>query len=141
MAKKVQKTVKLQIAGGKATPAPPIGTALGPTGINIGDFCKQFNDASASSAGTVVRVVMNIYEDRTFSFEIKSPPTSVLIKKALGIEKGAANALTQKVGKLSKAQLKEIAEVKMPDINAVDIEAAMKVIAGTARNMGVEVES
>lgn len=141
MAKAVTKIVKLQIVAGQANPAPPIGTALGPTGINIGDFCKQFNDASKDQMGTVVKVVLTIYEDRTFSFIIKGSPTSVLIKKALGIEKGSGNPLLQKVGKLTKAQLREIAEAKMEDVNAADVEAAMKIVAGTARNMGVEVEA
>jgi len=141
MAKKVIKVVKMQVEAGKANPAPPVGTALGPHGIQIMDFCTQFNERTKDQMGTVIPAVVTIYEDRSFDFITKQPPAGPLILKALGIEKGAGNSLKEKVGKLTKAQLRAIAEQKMPDLNAHDIEAAMKIIAGTARNMGVEVES
>ena len=141
MAKKEIKTVvKLQIVAGKATPAPPIGTALGPHGVNIQDFCMKFNEQTKEKAGDVIPAEVTIYEDRSFTFVLKTPPAAELIKKAAKIEKGAANPLTQKVGKISKAQVREIAELKMPDLNANDIDAAMKIIEGTARQMGVEVK-
>ena len=140
MAKKVKTVLKLQLEAGKATPAPPVGTALGPQGINIQDFCKQFNDATREMAGDVVPAQITIYEDRSFSFILKTPPASALLKKAAGVEKGAANPLTTKVGKVSKADVRKIAEKKLPDLNANDIEAAEKIIAGTARNMGITVE-
>ena len=141
MAKKEIKTVvKLQIVAGKATPAPPIGTALGPHGVNIQDFCMKFNEQTKEKAGDVIPAEVTIYEDRSFTFVLKTPPAAELIKKAAKIEKGAANPLTQKVGKITKAQVREIAELKMPDLNANDIDAAMKIIEGTARQMGVEVK-
>jgi len=140
MAKKITKKLKLVIAAGKANPAPPIGPALGQAGINIGEFVKQFNDATKNMMGDVVPVLVSVYEDRTFSFVLKTPPASSLILKALGKEKGSGKNAVSKVGTLSKAQLKEIAEKKMPDLNANDIDAAMKIIAGSARSMGVEVK-
>ncbi len=140
MAKKVKIVLKLQLAAGKATPAPPVGTALGPHGINIGQFVKDFNEKTAPMGDTVVPAEITIYEDRSFTFILKTPPASVLIRKAAGLEKGSSNPLKNKVGKISKAQLREIAEQKMVDINANDIEAAEKIIAGTARSMGVEVK-
>ncbi|MFH0779912.1 MAG: 50S ribosomal protein L11 [Parcubacteria group bacterium] len=139
MAKKVVTKIKLQIPAGKATPAPPVGPALGQHGIEIQKFCNQFNEATKSKMGDIVPVVITLYEDRSFSFIMKTPPTSELIKKAAGIEKGAANPLTEKVGKITKEQLRQIAETKMPDLNANDIDAAMKIIAGTARQMGVTI--
>ncbi len=140
MAKKVKAVVKLQIEAGKANPAPPVGTALGPHGVAIMDFCNQYNEATRALMGNVIPAVVTIYEDRSFDFILKQPPASEFIKKALGIDKGAKVPNKEKVGKLTKAQVREIAEKKMPDMNAVDIEGAMKIIEGTARNMGVEVE-
>jgi large subunit ribosomal protein L11 len=141
MAKKVKLVVKLQIAAGKATPAPPIGTALGPHGINLMDFCNQFNDKTRDKGDSVIPIIMTIFEDRSFSFVLKTPPVSDLIRKALKIEKGSGDPLKNKVGKLSKAQLRQIAEAKSADLNANSIEAAERIIAGTARSMGVEIES
>ncbi len=132
--------VKLQLPAGEATPAPPVGTALGPHGINIGDFTKQFNEQTAPMGDTIIPVEMTIYEDRSFTFILKTPPASVLIRKAAGLAKGSSNPLTTKVGKISTAQLKEIAETKMPDLNAVDHDAAEKIIRGTARSMGIEIK-
>jgi len=140
MAKKLKTQIKLQVMGGAANPAPPIGPALGQHGLNIQDFCTQFNNATADKKGEVVPVIINVYEDRTFDFIMKVAPASELIKKAAGITKGAGNPLKEKVGKITKAQIKEIAEKKMEDLNAHDIEAAMKIIEGTARQMGVRVE-
>lgn len=140
MAKKLVTQIKLQIVGGAANPAPPVGPALGQHGVNIQGFCKEFNDATQDKKGDVVPVVINVYDDRSFSFIMKVAPASELIKKAAGIKKGAANPLKDKMGKITKAQLKSIAEAKMPDLNAHDIDAAMKIIAGTARQMGVAVE-
>ncbi len=137
--KPVKAVVKIQIEAGKANPAPPIGTALGPQGINIMDFCKQFNTATAKMHGDVVPAVITIFEDRSFTFILKTPPASALLKKLAGIEKGAANPLTTKVGKVTKAQLRQIAEQKLVDLNTTDIEKAMKTVAGTAKNMGIEV--
>jgi large subunit ribosomal protein L11 len=139
MAKKVTKQLKLVIPAGKATPAPPIGPALGQAGINIGEFVKQFNDATVKMAGEIVPVLISVYEDRTFSFVLKTPPASALILKALGKEKGSGKNTVSKIGTLTEAQLKEIAEKKMPDLNANDLNAAKKIIAGSARSMGVEV--
>ncbi len=139
MAKKITKKVKLQIQGGAATPAPPVGTALGPTGVNIGEFVKQFNDATQDRRGEVVPVELNVYDDRTFDFVLKVSPASQLILKELGKKSGSGKNLVQKVGKLSDAQLTKVAETKMPDLNTKDIEQAKKVIAGTARSMGAEV--
>lgn len=140
MSKKVDKLVKLQIQAGKANPAPPVGTALGPTGVNIMDFCKQFNDKTKDQAGMVIPVVLSIYPDKSFSFITKTPPAAVLIKKALKLEKGSSVPNKDKVATITWAQIEKIANVKMPDINANDIEAAKKIIAGTARSMGVLVE-
>ncbi len=140
MAKKLITQVKLQIAGGAATPAPPVGPALGQHGLPIGDFVKRFNDATQDRRGETVPVIINVYEDRSFDFITKTAPASDMIMKAAGIKKGSANPLTTKVGTITKAQLKEIAEKKMPDLNANDIDAAMKIIAGTARQMGVDVK-
>lgn len=139
--KPVQAIVKLQIEAGKANPAPPIGPALGQHGVQIMDFCKAYNDATKDKAGTVIPVEITIYTDRTFSFILKTPPTTVLIKKALGIKKGASTPNTETVGVLTKSQLQDIANEKMADLNANDIDAAMKIIEGTARNMGVKVRS
>lgn len=140
MAKKITKKLKLVIPAGKATPAPPTGPALGQAGVAIGEFVKQFNDATAKMVGDIVPVEISVYEDRTFSFVLKTPPTSSLILKALGKEKGSGKNTISKVGSLTKAQLKEIAEKKMPDLSANDIEAAMKIVAGSARSMGVDVK-
>ncbi|MDO4778214.1 MAG: 50S ribosomal protein L11 [Tissierellia bacterium] len=140
MAKKVQALVKLQIPAGKATPAPPVGTALGPHGINIMEFTKAFNAKTQDQMGLIIPVVITIYADRSFTFILKTPPAPVLIKKALGMESGSAEPNKKKVGKLSKEQLRQIAETKMPDLNAASIEAAERMIAGTARSMGVTVE-
>ena len=139
MAKKVKVQLKLQLPAGKATPAPPVGTALGPHGINLGAFVKDFNDKTAAMGDTIVPIVMTIYEDRSFSFILKTPPASNLIMKAIGLAKGSANPLTTKVGKITAKQITEIAEKKMPDLNANDMAAAEKIIRGTARSMGVEV--
>lgn len=140
MAKKVVGMVKLQIPAGKATPAPPVGPALGQHGVNIMGFCKEFNAKTANQAGLIIPVVITVYADRSFSFILKTPPAAVLIKKACGIESGSGVPNKTKVAKLSKAKLREIAEQKMPDLNAASIEAAMSMIAGTARSMGVVVE-
>lgn len=138
-AKKVKTMVKLQLPAGKATPAPPVGTALGPHGINIADFTRQFNEKTAPMGDITIPAEVTIYEDRSFSFILKTPPASVLIMKTIGLEKGSANPLKNKVGKITKAQVREIAEKKMVDLNANDIEAAEKIVAGTARSMGVDV--
>lgn len=140
MAKKVIAIVKLQIPAGKATPAPPVGTALGPHGVNIMQFTKEFNAKTADQAGMIIPVVLTVYQDRSFTFITKTPPVSVLIKKAVGIELGSGEPNKTKVAKISKDKVKEIAEIKMPDLNAGSIEAAMRMIAGTARSMGVVVE-
>jgi large subunit ribosomal protein L11 len=139
MAKKVKVQIKLQLPAGKATPAPPVGTALGPHGVNLGAFVKEFNDKTAPMGDTIVPVVMTIFEDRSFTFILKTPPASNLIMKAIGLAKGSANPLTTKVGKITQKQIKEIAEKKMPDLNANSLEAAESIIRGTARSMGVEV--
>jgi large subunit ribosomal protein L11 len=139
MAKKVKIVLKLQLQAGKATPAPPVGTALGPHGLNIAQFVKEFNDKTASMGDIIVPAEVTVYEDRSFTFILKTPPASNLIMKAIGISKGASNPLTGKVGKITKKQIREIAEKKMEDLNATSIEAAEKIIAGTARSMGVDV--
>jgi large subunit ribosomal protein L11 len=139
MAKKVVALIKLALPAGKANPAPPVGPALGQHGVNIMAFCKEYNAKTADKAGYIIPVEISVFEDRSFTFILKTPPASVLIMKAAGIEKGSGQPKTQKVGSISQAQLKEIAETKMPDLNARDIEAAMKIVAGTARNMGVTV--
>ena len=133
--------VKLQIAAGKATPAPPVGTALGPQGVNIMDFCKNFNAKTAKDEGLIIPVVVTVYADRSYTFITKTPPAAVLIKEAIGIQTGSADPRRQKVGTLSKADLRNIAEQKLPDLNANDVDAAMLIIAGTARSMGVDVEA
>lgn len=141
MAKKeIKAIVKLQIPSGEATPAPPVGPALGQHGVPIMDFVKKFNDATASQKGLIVPVVITVYTDRTYEFVIKTPPTSVLIKKELGIEKGSSAPNVQKVGKLTREQVRKIAQVKLPDTNADTVEAVERMVIGTARNMGVEIE-
>ena len=140
MAKKVSALVKLQVPACKATPAPPIGRALGQHGVNIMGFCKEFNERTAKQAGLIIPVVITVYQDRSFTFILKTPPASVLIKKAAGIESGSGIPNKTKVGKISKAKVREIAEMKMPDLNAGSIEAAMSMVAGTARSMGIAVE-
>jgi large subunit ribosomal protein L11 len=140
MAKKITKKLKVVLSAGKATPAPPVGPVLGQAGINIGQFITEFNNATREMMGETIPAEITVYEDRSFTFILKTPPASSLILKALGKEKGSGKPNTVKIGKLSKAQLKEIAEKKMPDLNANDVDAAMKIIAGTARNMGVDVQ-
>jgi large subunit ribosomal protein L11 len=139
--KKILALVKLQIRAGQATPAPPVGTALGQHGVNIMDFCRQYNEATQPNAGQVIPVELTIYEDRSFSFVTKQPPAAELIKQAAGVEKGSGEPNRDKVAQLSQAQVRTIAEQKMADLNANDVEAAMAIIAGTARSMGVEVEA
>ena len=138
MAKAIAKKIKLQIPAGKATPAPPVGTVLGPAGINLQEFCTKFNEATREKGGDVLPVEISIYEDRTFDFVLKTPPAAFLLKKVAKVKSGAAKGET--VATISKAQLKEVAETKLPDLNAYDVEAAMKVVEGTARNMGIKVE-
>jgi large subunit ribosomal protein L11 len=139
MAKKILAIKKLQIVAGKANPSPPVGPALGQHGVNIMEFCKAFNAQTQNKGDLILPVVISIYADRSFTFIVKTPPASVLLKKAAGIIKGSAEPNREKVGKVTPAQVKEIAELKMPDLNAVDIEGAMQIIAGTARSMGIEV--
>jgi large subunit ribosomal protein L11 len=139
VAKQIAKQIKLQIPAGKATPAPPVGTVLGPAGINLQEFCTKYNDATRDKMGDIVPVVINVYEDRSFDFVLKTPPAAELIKKAAGIKKGAVKGSSETVGTLTKAQLKEIAETKLPDLNAYTVEDAMKIVEGTARNMGVKI--
>ena len=139
MAKKVRAIVKLQIVGGKANPAPPVGPALGQHGVNIMEFCKAYNAATQDKIDQVVPVEITVFEDRSFTFVLKTAPAAVLIRNAAGISKGAANPRKDKVGKITKDQLRQIAEIKMPDLNALDIDAAMNILAGTARSMGVTV--
>ncbi len=138
MAKKIA-TVKLHIVAGKATPAPPIGPALAQHGINIGDFCSQFNDATKDKSGFTIPAVVTIFEDRSFKFELKTPLTSQLIKKAIGIEKGSGEPNKKKVGKITRKQLEDVAKEKMQDLNTSDLDQAVKIVAGTAKNMGIEV--
>lgn len=140
MAKKVTGMIKLQLPAGKATPAPPVGPALGQHGVNIMGFCKEFNAKTANQAGLIIPVVITVYQDRSFSFILKTPPAAVLIKKELGIESGSGVPNRTKVGKLTKDQVRKIAELKMPDLNAANIETAMSMIEGTARSMGVTIE-
>ncbi|MCG2700564.1 MAG: 50S ribosomal protein L11 [Candidatus Falkowbacteria bacterium] len=140
MAKKILTKIKLQITAGQANPAPPIGPALGQHGLNIAEFCSKFNDASKDKMGDIVPVEITVYEDRSYTFIMKTPPAAELIKKYAKIKKGSGKPLAEKIGSITKAQLKEIAEIKMPDLNANDIEAAMQIIAGTARQMGVEIK-
>ena len=141
MAKKVRAVIKLQIQAGKATPAQPVGPALGQHGINIMGFCKEYNERTANQAGSIVPVEITVYEDRSFTFILKTPPAAELIKKAAGVAKGSSTPHTVKVAKLSKEQVRSIAEQKQVDLNANDVEAAMKIIAGTARTMGITVEA
>ncbi|MDP2586877.1 MAG: 50S ribosomal protein L11 [Candidatus Komeilibacteria bacterium] len=140
MAKKIKTVIKLQIKAAAANPAPPVGPALGQHGLNIAEFCAKFNEATKDKAGEVTPVEITVYEDRTYTFVLKTSPASELLKKAAGITKGSGKPLTEKVGKVTKAQIKEIAEKKMSDLNAVNIEGAMRIIEGTARQMGIEVK-
>ena len=140
MAKKIQALVKLQVPAGAANPAPPVGTALGPHGVNIMEFCKAYNSKTSDKGDTIIPVEITIYDDRSFTFVLKTPPASVLITKAAGIEKGSSEPNKTKVGSITRAQLEEIAKVKLPDLNARDVAAASNIIAGTARNMGVEIK-
>ena len=137
--KKIVTQIKLQIPGGQANPAPPVGPALGQHGLNIMEFCKAFNDRTKDQQGTILPIIITVYEDRTYTFIVKTPPAAVLIKKALKLEKGSSEPNKKKVGTITQSQLEEIAQLKMPDLNANDVEAAKKIIAGTARSMGVEV--
>lgn len=139
MAKKVTKMIKLQIPAGAATPAPPVGTVLGPAGINLQEFCTKYNDATKDKRGDILPVEISVYEDRSFDFVIKTPPAAFLIKKYAGIKKGSAKGKSEQAGTLTREQLREIAETKLPDLNADDIEAAMKIVEGTALNMGVKI--
>ena len=138
--KKIKKVVKLQIQAGKANPAPPVGPVLGQAQVNIQQFCVQFNDRTKDMAGSIIPVVITVYEDRSFTFITKTPPASDMLKKAAGVKSGAANSKKTKVGKITREQLLEIAKVKMPDLNAYDVEAAARIVEGTARNMGIVVE-
>ena len=140
MAKEVVKKIKLQIAAGKATPAPPVGTVLGPAGINLQDFCTRYNDATREKMGDVLPVEISIYDDRSFDFVIKTPPTAFLLKKYAKIQKGSTKGANETVATISEATLREIAEIKLPDLNAYTVEEAMKIVAGTAKNMGIAIE-
>ena len=140
MARKVLTLIKLQVPAGQANPAPPVGPALGQHGVNIMEFCKAFNAQTQQDTGTIIPVEITVYEDRSFTFITKTPPAAVLIKQAIGIEKGSGEPHREKVGTISRAQVREIAETKMPDLNANDVDAAMRIIAGTARSMGVTVD-
>ena len=140
MAKNVVKKIKLQIQAGKATPAPPVGTVLGPAGINLQEFCTKYNDATRDKMGDVVPVEISIYDDRTFDFVLKTPPTPTLLLKAAGIQKGSTKGANSTVATISKDDVKKIAEIKLPDLNAYDLDAAMRIVAGTARNMGIAVK-
>lgn len=139
MAKRVRAIVKLQIPAGRANPAPPVGTALGPHGINIMDFCKAYNERTQAQSGQIIPAVITVYEDRSFAFELKTPPASDLLRRAAGVDKGAASQLTEVVGTVTPAQVRQIAETKLPDLNTTDIEQAMRIVEGTARSMGIEV--
>ena len=141
MAKKIVANIKLQVAAGKATPAPPVGSALGPHGLNIMDFCKAFNAKTAKQEGLIIPVVVTVYSDRTYSFVTKTPPAAVLLKKAANIAKGSGEPNKTKVGKVTMKDIRDIAQLKMPDLNASNMEAAVKIVMGTARSMGVEIES
>jgi large subunit ribosomal protein L11 len=139
MAKKIRTVLTLQLPAGKATPAPPVGTALGPHGINIVEFCKSYNEKTAAQSGQVIPAQITVYEDRSFSFILKTPPAADLLRKAAGVEKGSGTTGREKIGSVTKKQIRDIAEVKMADLNAVDIEGASKIVEGTARSMGIEV--
>ncbi|MDO4962752.1 MAG: 50S ribosomal protein L11 [bacterium] len=134
------KQIKLQVPAGKATPAPPVGTVLGPAGINLQEFCTKYNDATKDKMGDILPVVINVYEDRTFDFVIKTPPTAFLIKKICNVKKGSTKGSKEIVGNMSKEQLRQIAEIKLPDLNCYSLEEAMKIVSGTAKNMGIKVE-
>jgi large subunit ribosomal protein L11 len=140
MPKEILTTLKLQIPAGQANPAPPVGPALGQHGLNIQDFCSQFNEATKDKSGDIIPVEITVYEDRSFDFKLKTPPASALLKKAAGIKSGSGSPLKEKVGKVNKAQIREIAEIKMPDLNTDDLEDAAKIIEGTARQMGLTIE-
>ena len=140
MAKEVTKKIKLQIPAGKATPAPPVGTVLGPAGINLQDFCTKYNDATRDKMGDILPVEISVYDDRSFDFVVKTPPASFLLKKYAKINKGSVKGSKEVVGTITEAQLREIAEIKLPDLNAYSVEEAMKIVAGTAKNMGIAVE-
>ena len=140
MAKKIVANIKLQVSAGKATPAPPVGSALGPHGLNIMDFCKAFNAKTAKQDGLIIPVVVTVYSDRSYSFITKTPPAAILLKKAANIAKGSGTPNKNKVGKVSMKDVREIAQLKMPDLNAADLDAAIRIVMGTARSMGVEVE-
>ncbi len=140
MPKQIETTIKLQIKAGAANPAPPVGPALGQHGLNIQDFCNKFNEATKDKGGELIPVEIAVYEDRSFDFKLKTPPAAELLKKAAGVSKGSGKPNTEKVGKVGRDKIREIAEIKMPDLNANDVEAAMKIVEGTARQMGLEVE-
>ena len=140
MAKEVIKKIKLDIEAGKANPAPPVGTVLGPAGINLQEFCTKYNEATRDKMGDIAPVEITIYEDRSFDFVVKTPPTGFLLKKYAKVKKGSAKGKNEVVGSITEAQLREIAETKLPDLNAYDVEAAMKIVAGTAKNMGIEIK-
>ncbi len=140
MAKRVRALIKLQIPAGQANPAPPVGPALGQHGVNIMGFCKEYNERTASQSGTIVPVEITVFEDRSFSFVLKTPPASELLKKALGVEKGSGSPRTEKVGSIPRAKAQEIAQIKLKDLNATDIDGAIRIIEGTARSMGIEIE-
>lgn len=140
MAKKIKTIIKLQITAGKANPAPPVGPALGQHGLNISEFCQKFNNETKDKGGDIIPVEITVYEDRTYDFKLKTSPASYLLRRAAGVEKGSAKSLSKKVGKITGTKLREIAEMKMEDLNANDIEAAMKIVAGTARSMGIEIK-
>ncbi len=140
MAKEVVKKIKLQVEAGKATPAPPVGTVLGPAGINLQEFCTKYNEATREKMGDILPVEISVYDDRSFDFVIKTPPAAFLIKKAAKVQKGSTKGANEPVGSITNAQLKEIAETKLPDLNAYTVEEAMKIVAGTARNMGIEIK-
>jgi large subunit ribosomal protein L11 len=140
MAKELMTTIKLQIPAGQANPAPPVGPALGQHGLNIQEFCTKFNEATKDKGGDIIPVEISVYEDRSYDFKLKTPPAAVLLKKAAGLKKGSGKPLQEKIGKVTKAQVREIAEIKMPDLNTDDIEQAAKIIEGTARQMGLTVE-
>lgn len=140
MAKKIKTIIKLQIIAGKANPAPPVGPALGQHGLNISEFCQRFNNETKDKGGDIIPIEITVYEDRTYDFKLKTPPASYLLRRAAGVEKGSAKPLSKKVGKINSLKLREIAEIKMEDLNANDIDAAMKIMAGTARSMGIEIK-